>query len=168
MSEAKESKPEVSKFVNCTIPITFEGRYFVLEPGNPALISVVIIENKNSVIEIRKNEPVENSLSDITKTETGALSCSEKQEEEGEEEEEKKKGKVVYKLTPGPETRIAFPKDGGGEIPIVIWDKKISVAGITLDDCALNDVACSVEIFPNGGFQINAPITRALKKMIQY
>lgn len=166
------STPEESKFVNCTIPITFEGRYFVLEPGNSPLYSVVNIQNGKAVTEIRKNEPVGNSLSDITKTETGAITCSEKKKEEGEGEEEKekevKKGKVIYKLTPGTETRIAFPKDGGGEIPIVIWDKKISVAGITLDDCALNDVACSVEVFSNGGFQINASIPRPLIRMIQY
>ncbi len=158
---------EENKFIDCTVPFTFEGRYFILEPGTPTLYSVALVHNGKPVIEIRKNEPVENPISEATKSETGTITVSEKEEEKEKEKEEKEKGKILYHLHPGPETRFVFGKIGGGEISVVIWDGKIKINGITLDDCAFNDVAVGVQVDETGGFEINAPLPHVFKKLFR-
>ncbi len=161
---------EEIKFIDCTVPFTFEGRYFILEPGTPPLYSVILVHNGKPMLEIRKNEPVENPISEATKSETGTITVSEKEEEKDEEngkDEEKKKQKILYHLHPGSETRFVFGKIGGGEISVVIWNGKIKINGITLDDCAFNDVAVGVQVDETGGFEINAPLPQMFKKLFR-
>ena len=152
----EETKPEIKKLIDCVVPFTFEGRYFVRESGPVPKFYVVFEHERKPVFEVIQNEPAENPLTDVSISETGLITVSEKETE-----------KFLYKFQPESETNFIFGKIGGGEISVKISEKGFILNGITLDDCAFNDVAAGVQVDKTGGYQIFAPIPRYLKRMLK-
>jgi hypothetical protein len=54
-----------NEFTTFSVPLVFEGRYFVLEPGNPPLLTVFSEKDGKPVFEVLKNQPVENALARV-------------------------------------------------------------------------------------------------------
>jgi len=155
-SKSEENKPEENKLSNCVVPFKFEGRYFIRESGPVPKFYVVLEHEGKPLFEIRHNEPAENPLTDVSISETGLITVSEKETE-----------KFLYKFQPESETNFIFGKIGGGEISVKISEKGFILNGITLDDCAFNDVSAGVQVDKTGGYQIYVPIPRYLKRMLK-
>ena len=156
MDQPEENKPEINKLINCVVPFTFEGRYFIRESGPVPKFYVVLEHEGKPLFEIRQNEPAENPITDVSISETGLITVLEKETE-----------KFLYKFQPESETNFIFNKIGGGEISVKVSEKGFILNGITLDDCAFNDVAAGVKVDKSGGYQIFAPIPRYLKRMLK-
>jgi len=95
------------KLIDCSVPLAFEERYFVLEPEARNLFNVVLKHEGKPLFEIRQNKPAENPITEIKKLETGIITVSEKETE-----------KFLYKYKPGPETIFVFGKNDGGAFEI--------------------------------------------------
>lgn len=128
-----------SIFINCSVPLAFKGRYFIIELGNPPLFSVVLEHASKPVFEIKKNAPSANPLTDVTVSSAGIITVS-----------EKGSGHFLYKFRPDSETSIVFGKIDGGETSIKITDRHIITPNATLSNCLFNGVATGVEIREDG------------------
>lgn len=143
-----------SEFINCSVPLAFEGRYFIVEPGdNDAIVSVVLEYQGQPVFEVFKNGPVDNPLTTVSKTPPGILTVTERQS-----------GAFLYKIRPGSETSIVFGTIRGGEINVSITDRQIKVGTNTIENCVFNGVGAGIVVDRNGGFGIGAPIPGPLRK----
>lgn len=138
-------------FINCSVPLAFKGRYFILEPGNPPSLSVVLEYKGKPIFEIKKNKPSDNPITNVSISGAGIITVS-----------EKVTCKFLYKFRPENETTIVFGKIDGGEISAKISDRKIQVGGVTLENCTFNGVGAGVVVDENGGIGIGAPIPKSL------
>jgi hypothetical protein len=145
-----------SKFINCSVPLAFQGRYFVLESGNPPLLSVVLEHYGKPVFEIKKNTPSNNPLTDVVISATGIITVS-----------EKATGRFLYKFRPTSETSIVFGKIDGGEISAKITDKLIQVGGLTIKNMVFNGVGAGIIVDEKGGVGIGAPIPKSLLQLFE-
>ena len=141
-----------SEFINCSVPLAFAGRYFILEPGAPdPLLSVVLEYQGKPVFEVLKNEPVENPLSKVSKTPPGIVTVADRMTD-----------RFLYKVRPGSETSLVFGTIRGEEISATITDRQIRVGGITVENCVFNGVGAGIVVDESGGVGIGAPIPPAL------
>jgi len=140
-----------STFINCSIPLAFSGRYFILEPGNPPAFSVVLEYNGAPVFEIKNNEPCDNPLTNVVKNAAGIVTVS-----------EKSTGKFLYKFRPESETSIVFGNINGGEMTAKISDKRIQIGGITMENNTFVNCGAGVVVDQNGGVSMGAPIPASL------
>ena len=136
-----------NEFIGFSVPLVFQGRYFIMEPGSPPNITVVVEIDGKPVFEVLKNEPLDNPITEVSKTPPGILTVSEKDS-----------GKFLFKIRPGSETSIAFGKIDGGEISATISDRKIQVGGITLENNTFVGNMAGVVVHPDGGAGIGATI----------
>jgi len=143
-----------SEFINCSVPLAFEGRYFIVEPGTPEeLVSVVLDYNNNPIFEVLKNEPIDNPVTMVSKTPPGILTVTERQS-----------GTFLYKIRPGSETSIVFGTIKGEEITVSVTDRQIKVGTNIIKNCVFNGVGAGVVIFKNGSMGIGAPIPESLRR----
>lgn len=42
-----------NRFLNCSLPLAFAGRYFILEPGNPDPLISVVVEHEGKPQSLR-------------------------------------------------------------------------------------------------------------------
>lgn len=145
-----------NEFTNFSVPLAFEGRYFILEPGDPPRVSVVRQHDGDPVFEVIRNEPVDNPLSEVTKTAAGVVTVSDRQT-----------GKFLYKVRPHYETSVVFGKIDGGEISARITDRNMQVGGRTLENNVFNGVQAGVVVGADGSVGISAPIPPALLRWFQ-
>jgi len=145
-----------NEFSSFSVPLVFDGRYFVLEPGDPALLSVFTERDGEAVFEVLKNAAVSNPVSDTTSNPTGVVTVS-----------EKATGRFLYKVRPGSETSIAFGKLDGGEISARISDRSIQVGGVTIENNQFTGTKAGVVVEPNGGVGIGCAIPPAVLRLLQ-
>jgi len=145
-----------SEFTGFSVPLVFSGRYFVLEPGDVAVLSVFVEQNERPVFEILKDKPVENAVSDVTVNPTGIVAVS-----------DKASGRFLYKVRPGSETSVVFGKLDGGEISARITDRQIQVGGVTIEHCRFVGNMAGVVVEPGGGVGIGAPIPPLVLQWLQ-
>jgi len=145
-----------SSFENCSVPLAFEGRYFILEPGEIPLVSVIIEHEGKPVFEVIRNEPADNPLSEVSKTPPGVITVS-----------EKSSGKFLYKIRPDSDTSIVFGKIDGSEISALINDRRIKVGGIDIENCTFSGVGAGIVVDKNGSVGIGAPISPILRQWFQ-
>src|SRR5690348_9973760 len=89
---------------NFSVPLAFEGRYFILEPGEPdPLVTVVREVDGSPVFEVLKNEPVGEETS---KTGAGIVTVGDRA------------GGFLYKVRPGSETSVVFGTISGEEVDV--------------------------------------------------
>jgi hypothetical protein len=144
-----------NEFTSFSVPLVFAGRCFILEPGNPPLLTVLTEVNGRPVFEVLKNQPVKNPVSDVTATAAGIVTVA-----------DKKTSRFLYKIRPGSETSVAFGKLDGGEISAKITDKKLQIGGITLENNVFNGVMAGVVVDKNGGIGIGAPLPTPIVKLL--
>ncbi|WP_372523835.1 hypothetical protein [Sulfuricaulis sp.] len=145
-----------NEFSSFSVPLVFDGRYFVLEPGNPVLLSVFIEREGKPIFEVLKNKGVNNPITDVASNVTGVLTVTDKMS-----------GKFLYKVRPGSETSIAFGKLDGGEISARVSDRSIQVGGITLENNQFHGVMAGVVVQANGAVGIGAPIPPTVLKLLK-
>ncbi|HEX9582756.1 MAG TPA: hypothetical protein VF970_16760, partial [Gemmatimonadales bacterium] len=67
-----------NEFTSFFVPLVFQDRYFILEPANPTLITVVQNRQGQPVFEVLKNEPVSNDITEVTRTPPGIVTVSDR------------------------------------------------------------------------------------------
>ena len=142
--------------MNFSVPLAFEGRYFILEPSDPPRVSVVRELDGDPVFEVIRNEPVDNPLSEVTKTAVGVVTVSDKQT-----------GRFLYKVRPRYETSVVFGKIDGGEVSARITDRNIQVGGLTLENNVFNGVMAGVVVRADGSVSVGASMPPALLRWFQ-
>ena len=135
-----------NEFNGFSVPLVFEGRYFVIEPGNPPKITVFSERNGSPVFEVLKNEPVVNDVTDVTKTAAGIITVSQKG------------GSFLFKIRPDSESSIAFGTLKGEEITARITDRRIQVGGNSLENNSFGGNMAGVVVRRDGGVDIGASI----------
>ena len=136
-----------NEFTDFSVPLVFEGRYFVIEPGNPPQITVVRDKGGEPVFEVLKNAPVENPNTTTSATPVGIVTVS-----------DKISGKFLYKIRPGSETSVTFGRLDGGEISARITDREIQVGGVTVANNKFVGTMAGVVVDANGNVGIGAAI----------
>ena len=103
-----------------SVPLVFEGRYFIIEPGTPnPLVTVVVEHDREPVFEVLKNEPQQNPLTEVSRTPVGIVTVGDRET-----------GSFLYKVRPGSETSITFGRLGGSEgesLSVRITDRMVEV-----------------------------------------
>jgi hypothetical protein len=67
------------EFTHCSVPLAFDGRYFILEPSYPTpLISVVLELQGEPVFEVKRNRPVANPYSNVSMSPSGVVTASDR------------------------------------------------------------------------------------------
>jgi hypothetical protein len=117
------------------------------------MVTAVRDHGGQPVFEIKRNEPVENEYSVVTKTSAGIVTVG-----------DRATGKFLYKVRPRSETSVVFGKIDGGEMTALISDRKIVVGGITIENCVFNGVGAGVVVGYDGSVGIGAPIPSTLLK----
>ncbi len=136
-----------SKLNNCSVPLTFEGHYFLLESGALPEISVIREFEGRPVFEIRRNKPAENPLSDSSEDEHGVVSVFDKQT-----------GRFLFTLSPGLETNVVLGITGGKAIAARIADNRIHVSGDTIYNCVFNGSATTLFVDYEGHLNVETSL----------
>jgi len=144
-----------NEFTGFSVPLVFEGRYFVLEPGSPSLVTVLVERTGQPVFEVLKNQPVENAVTTAATNPTGVVTVT-----------DKASGKFLYKIRPGSETSVAFGKLDGGETSARISDRSIQVGGITLENNVFAGQMAGVVVQANGSVGIGAAIPALVRQWL--
>lgn len=146
-----------NEFINCSIPLAFGGRYFILEPGNETpMLSVVLEHQGKPFFEIFKNEPHDNPISDVSKTPPGIVAVTDKNTK-----------RFIYKVRPGSETSIVFGSIQSGEISVVITDKYILVNDNKFSNCVVDGCSACIVVDENGGIGFGAPLPASLLRLFE-
>ena len=144
-----------NEFTDFSVPLLFEGRYFVLEPGDPPTMTVFLERNQQPVFEVLKNQPNENAVTDVTANQTGVVTVV-----------AKGTGKFLYKVRPASETSVAFGKLDGGEISARITDRAIQVGRITVENNRFIGSLAGVVVATDGSVGVGAPIPQPVRQWL--
>lgn len=136
-----------NEFTDFSVPLVFEGRYFIMEPGDPPQITVVIDRGGEPVFEVLKNAPRDNNFTEVSSTPAGIVTVVDKNTR-----------KFLYKIRPGSETSVAFGKLDGGEISVRITDRNIRLGTNTVENNKFIGSMAGVVVYADGGMGIGAPI----------
>ena len=112
-----------NEFTNFSIPLAFDGRYFILEPVSPPLLSVIVEEAGQPAFEVLKNRPAGTATSNAAVTPPGIVTVT-----------NKTTGKFIYKVRPGSETSIAFGTLTGDELVVRITDRMVQIGTNTFQN----------------------------------
>ena len=141
-----------NEFTGFSVPLVFEGRYFVMEPGNPPSISVFLERNGHPVFEVLKNQPVANDITEVSMTPPGIITVS-----------QKGGGPFLYKIRPDSETSVAFGTLQGQEVTARISDRMIQVGGIRVENNRFVGAMAGVVVRTDGGAGIGAQIPQIVR-----
>jgi hypothetical protein len=136
-----------NEFHNFSIPLVFEERYFILEPGDIPNITVVIEKNGKPIFEIIKNEPAKNEITEVSKTSAGIITVSDMVTQ-----------KFLYKVLPASETSVTFGKLGGNEIAVKISDKNILIGSNLVRNNIFNGNKVGLAVGSDGIIRMGGPI----------
>jgi len=106
----------------CPIPIIFKDRYFfVAKSDGKDLFSVFILKDGKPVFEVYENQPMNNTVTDVSKTSRGIITVS-----------DKNTGDFLYKIRPGYKGSSIFGHIKDNKIEIYISDRELRAGGVTL------------------------------------
>lgn len=148
-----------NEFSAFSVPLVFDGRYFILEPGDPPRVTVFLEVGGQPVFEVIKNVPAENAVTEVSTNPTGVVTVSAKGTAKGT-------GKFLYKIRPGSETSVAFGKLDGGEVSARITDRAIQVAGVTVENNRFVGSMTGVVVGADGSVGIGAPIPQPVRQWL--
>jgi hypothetical protein len=144
-----------NEFTAFSVPMVFGGRYFVLEPGTPPLLSVFREIEGVAVFEVLKNQPVSNPFSEATRSGAGVVTVTDRES-----------GRFLYKVRPESETSVTFGRLDGGEISARIADTRIEVGGVSIGNSRFDGVMAGVVVRDDGGVVIGAPLPSAVLRLL--
>src|SRR4051812_30632113 len=143
-----------NEFTHFSVPLVFEDHYFILEPTTTIpLITVVRDYEGQPVFEVLKNQPIENPLTDVTKTPPGIVTVADRQTDQ-----------FLYKVRPGSETSVVFGTVTGEDISVSITDRHIRVGDQKIENNTFSGPMAGVVIGADGSVGIAAPIPEQLRQ----
>ena len=128
-----------SGLIECTVPLAFQGRFFIFKAGDPPVVTVVKCIGRQLVFEVKDNGPVGNMLTSVTRAPGGAVTVS-----------EKSTGRFLYRLLPGRETCVVFGRADGGETAALVSDRQIRIGRVAAENRPFLGGRCGVTVGPNG------------------
>ncbi len=140
-----------NEFTGFSVPLAFMGRYFILEPGNPQALTVVLSAEGKPVFEVLRNQPRENPFTNVSATPAGILAVS-----------EKGSNRFLYKVRPSSETSVVFGTLAGSEITVRISDRAIWVNGSQFKNDRFVGRMVGILIKEDGSIGVGAPIPHPL------
>lgn len=142
-------------FDSFSVPLVFDGRYFVLEPGDPPLLTVFTEQDGEPAFEVLKNQPGDSDAVEISTNPTGVVTVSDKET-----------GRFLYKVRPGSETSVVFGKIGGDEISCKVTDKAINVGKSVFRNNVFSGSMTGVTVFPDGGVGVGSGLPQAVRSLL--
>ena len=143
-----------NEFTDFSVPLVFEGRYFVLEPGDPTSLSVFVERDGEPAFEVLHNEPADgNPDVEVSKTPPGIVTASDSTG-------------FVYKVRPGSETSVMFGTLKGEDLNVRITDKEIRVGTNVLRNNTFSGQMAGVVIQSDGGMGIGAPLPEIVRSWL--
>lgn len=144
------------EFTGFSVPLVFEERYFIMEPGNPPLITVVMEIEEEPVFEILKNQPSVNDVTDTSIDPAGIVTVS-----------DKVSGEFLYRVRPDAETSVIFRKIDGGECPALITENDIRIGGMVIKNNPFHGSMAGVVVDPEiGAGMFDAPIPPQIERWL--
>jgi hypothetical protein len=147
-------------FRRCALPLVALDRCFIIEPGNPPLVTVVTERDGQAVIEVFRNVP---QVGASEGKGTGVITVTDKA------------GRFTYKVRPASETSVVFGTLRGEEIEVRITDRAIRVLrrlesgelelAVQVDNSMFDGVAAGVVVDADGGTAIAGPIPERLRRL---
>lgn len=142
-------------FINCTIPIGFEDRYFVLEQqNNRDIFSVFTLHEAKPVFEIFRNEPQDNPLTEVSKTPPGFITVGQKGE-----------GGFIYKVRPGSRGSSIFGKIKGEETEIKITDTAIYIGTNTFQRNLIVGYEVGITVSRDGSISMGTSLPQEVRHL---
>jgi len=146
-----DEKPRIqfggNYFTDFSVPLVYRGRYFILEPGEPPLITVFLEKDGQIVFEIFKNQPSPNESTEVTSTPVGIVTVT-----------DNRTGKFLYKVRPENETSVVFGSLDGGEVPVLLSDKKIMVGTSTFEGKICDGIQTGITVKEDGSIGVGGSI----------
>ena len=144
-----------NKFENVAFPLAFENRYFMLESTSDSDVwTVFTVQDGNLIIEILKNSPQDNSLTNVETSPTGIVTVS-----------DPKTGTFLYKLRPGNKNSSIFGRIKGNETEIKITDREIRIGTNTFQNNLVSASAVGIIVDGNGGIGMGAGLPPELQSL---
>ncbi|PVV26692.1 MAG: hypothetical protein B6D79_05445 [gamma proteobacterium symbiont of Ctena orbiculata] len=146
-----------NKFEDVAFPLAFANRYFMLEATvEPDVWTVFTVKGGKPIIEILKNEPMDNDLSNGVTNPAGIVTVSDPQT-----------GAFQYKLRTGNKNSSVFGRINGEEIEIKITDKEIRIGTNTFQGNIVSGFAVGIIVDENGGIGMGAGLPPELKQLFK-
>jgi hypothetical protein len=140
-----------NEFRDFSVPIAFEGRYFILEPGDPPLLTVLRIVAGKPTFEVLKNQP---GGPNAKVTSAGVVTVTDDT------------GKFLYKVRPESATSVVFGRFDGGEVEARISDKSIQCGGVMLENCEFRGNVAGIVVERDGSVGVVGPIPPEVLRLI--
>ncbi len=140
-----------TEFIVCSVPLSFEGRFFIFKPGDPPAITVVRSFGRHLIFEIKDGVPVINLISNVARKKDGTVTVS-----------DKASGRFLYEVCPAAETLVVCGKTYGGEVAVLVSEKQIKVAGMIVDNRAFNGGGSEITVGSDGSVGVGSPMPFAL------
>jgi hypothetical protein len=149
-------------FDSFAVPLAFGGRYFIVEAGDPPLVSVVVEQGAVLRFEVVKNEPGDADGVDARETPPGIVTVS------------APGGGFIYKVRPASETSVTFGRlRDEGELEARITDARTKLVR-HLPDGGTEDVLTAernmfhgpmagIVVSEDGTIGMGAPIPPAIR-----
>ena len=146
-----------NKFEQVAVPLIFEDRYFLLEStGAKDVWTVFTFVNGEPVIEIMKNVPQKNSLTEVTTNPAGIITVA-----------DLKTNNFLYKIRPGSKDSSIFGAIQGNEKEIKITDKEIRFGGIKASNNIIMGLPVGIIIKKDGSSAIGSTLPAEFRKLIK-
>lgn len=115
-------------FEGLSVPLVFGGRYFIIEDGDPTLVSVLALHEGRFEIEVLRNEPQATPTASVSKSAAGIVTVS------------TPGAGFIYKVRPDSETSVTFGRiPDGRQLEARVTDKFVKIVR-HLDDGTTQDV----------------------------
>jgi hypothetical protein len=151
-----------NEFTAFAVPLVFGGRYFIVEAGDPPLVSVVVEQGGRLGFEVVKNEPGEADGIEARKTPAGIVTVSEPG------------GEFIYKVRPASETSVTFGRvRDEGELEARIGDARTKIVRhlpsgktedvLTAERNMFHGPMAGIVVSEDGSIGMGAPIPPAIR-----
>jgi hypothetical protein len=144
-----------NEFKSLSVPLVFAGRHFILEAGNPPLLSVFIEHEGGIVFEVLKNNPMANQFTEVSRSGAGIITVS-----------EKRTNRFLYKIRPGSETSVAFGMLEKGNVVVRITDAFLQIGSTKVQNNVFDDNMAGVIVDESGTISIGVRLPQSVVRLL--
>ncbi|HQQ14559.1 MAG TPA: hypothetical protein PK764_03410 [Deltaproteobacteria bacterium] len=145
-----------NKFQNVAIPLIFLDRYFLVESVNGEdLWTVFAFKDGEPIIEILRNKPQNNPISNVVTNPSGIITVT-----------EPSAGAFLYKVRPGSNNSSIFGSIRGNETEIRISDREIKVGTNVFQNNIILGMPVGIHVMKDGSIAMGAQFPPEFRKLI--
>lgn len=141
------------EFVRYSVPLVYEERHFIMELGDPHLITVLLAVDGQPSFEVLKNKPFGNALTLASLDAAGVVTVR-----------DNANGNFLYRVSPGSETVVIFRRRDGEDCAAVLTDREIRIGGLVVENAPFSGELGGVVVDPEiGAGMLGAPLPQQVK-----